>query len=162
MGEKWAGRSEGRFYYYTDTGVRVDLRQYFEHKISKDWFFRSRTRAQYFEEEGSDIFPEQRFTLFQRLGYHSALAYEALAEIIPDDDNVFDDDELLVEPQDKCNQVQVRLRYRRNVWRPWFFFEIWPIVAWTEQRDYETTLAARVRLEFLFGHVSQSQTRLSE
>jgi hypothetical protein len=155
MGEKWAGRSEGRFYYYTDTGGRVDLRQYFERKISKSLFFRSRTRAQWFDEEGSDIFPEQRFTLFQSLSYKSALAYEALARTIPESDSVFDPEDLLVEPQDKYNQFQVRLRYRRNVWRPWFYFEVWPIVA-------DTTLAARLRLEVTFGHVRPAQARLGE
>ena len=162
LGEKWAGRTEGRFYYYTDTGGRVDMRQYFERKISKDWFFRSRTRAQWFDEEGSDIFPEQRFTFFQRLSYHSALAYEALARVQPAGDSVFDEEDLLVEPQDKYNQAQLRLRYRRNFWRPWFFVEVWPIVAWPEERDYETTFAARLRLEVLFGHVTERQTRLSE
>jgi hypothetical protein len=162
LGEKWAGRTEGRFYYYTDTGGRVDLRQYFEHKFSKDWFFRSRTRAQWFDEEGSDIFPEQRFTLFQRLSYKSALAYEALARVQPAGDSVFDEEDLLVEPQDKYNQAQVRLRYRRNLWRPWFFVEVWPVVAWPEERDYETTFAGRLRLEVLFGHVTERQTRLGE
>ena len=119
-------------------------------------FFRSRTRAQWFDEEGSDIFPEQRFTLYQKLSEKSVLAYEALAGVVPSSDSVFDPPELLVPASDKYNQAQLRLRYRRNVKWPWFFVEVWPIVAWPEERDYDTVLAARLRFEVVLGKVKKS------
>ena len=162
LGEVWAGRTEARLYYYDRTGGRVDARQYFERKVSDNMFFRSRTRVQWFDEEGSDLFPEQRFTLYQRLNEKSVLAYEALARIQPASKSVFDADELLVEPMDKYNQAMIRLRYRRNVKWPWFFVEVWPIVAWPEERDYDTVLAARLRLEVILGKVTKRATKIGE
>jgi len=162
LGESWAGRTEGRVYYYDKTGGRVDVRQYFERRLSKNIFFRSRTRAEWLDEEGSNIFPEQRFTLFQRLDNKSVLAYEALASVIPASDSAFDPDELLVTPKDKYKQAMLRLRYRRNVKWPWFFVEVWPVVAWPEQRDYDTVLAARLRFEVLFGKVSKNAHLLED
>ena len=162
LGDVWAGRSEGRVYYYDKTGGRVDLRQYFERRVSKNMFFRSRTRAQWFDEEGSDIFPEQRFTLYHRLDEKSVLAYEALAGVVPASDSAYDPDELLVPVGDKYKHAQLRLRYRRNVKWPWFFVEVWPIVAWPEERDYDTVLAARLRFEVVFGNVKKSAITLDQ
>ncbi len=162
LGGYWAGRTDGRVYYYDKTGGRVDVRQYFERRISDTMFFRSRTRAQWFEEEGSDVFPEQRFTLYQKLSSKSILAYEALAGVQPASNSVFDPDELLVTSDDKYNQAQLRLRYRRNVKWPWFFVEVWPIVAWPEERDYDTVFAARLRFEVVLGKVPTGAIQLDQ
>ncbi len=45
----------------------------------------------------------------------------------------------------------LRLRYRRNFWRPWMFVEVWPAVGWPEERDWQTVLGVRMRLEINFG-----------
>lgn len=51
-----------------------------------------------------------------------------------------------------CVQYQLRVRFRRNVKRiPTLFYEIWPIAAWAEQRDYSFTPAIRLRLELVLG-----------
>lgn len=156
----WAGRTANRLYWYTNAGWRDDARQYFERRISDKVFFRARTRLQWFEEE-SGVFTEQRFTLFQQLSDKSALAYEVLARKIPGDDSVFDDDEIL-RPDNNYNQAQLRLRYRQNFKWPWFFYEVWPIAAFTEERDYDLTLALRLRLEIILGRIRETKTRLDE
>ncbi|HEC13969.1 MAG TPA: hypothetical protein ENI80_12125 [Acidiferrobacteraceae bacterium] len=160
LGEHWAGRSENRFYWYTDTGFRNDARQYFERRLSKDLFFRSRSRLQWFEEEDG-IFPEQRFTLYQRLDGKSALAYEALAEIIPASRTPFKQSNI-INSSNRYNHAQLRLRYRRNVKWPWFFVEVWPTVALVEERDYELTKAIRLRFEVVFGNVPKNALKLDE
>jgi hypothetical protein len=54
----------------------------------------------------------------------------------------------------------LRLRFRRNIKKyPRFFYEIWPIAAWAEQRDYNFTPAIRLRLEVVLGDVPKG-TRL--
>jgi len=148
---KWLGQSTNRIYYYSRNGWRNDFRQYFNRPINDDLLFRVRSRIQYFEEKDSNPQLEQKFTLFQTLNDSSALAYEALWRRKTAEDSVFNEQEITIEPQDDYQQVQLRLRYRRNMWRPWMFVEFWPIVGWAEERDWDTVLAARVRLEINFG-----------
>jgi hypothetical protein len=45
----------------------------------------------------------------------------------------------------------LQLRYRRRFLRPWLFFEVWPVVAWAEERDWDMVLGARLRLEINLG-----------
>lgn len=53
------------------------------------------------------------------------------------------DDEVLTE-------VWTTVRYRRNIWRPWLFYEIEPGVSWHEKVDYriEPTVAVRLDIQF--------------
>ncbi len=159
---KWSGGTSNRLYYYSNTGVRNDLRQYFDRHISDKLLFRSRTRVQYFEENDYNPSSEQKFTLFQTLNDRNALAYEALFERYAEEDSVFDDDDIKVLPQDNYKSYALRVRYRTNVWRKWLFLEFWPIVSWPEERDYDLTLGARFRVEINFGQTPKSAAKIDE
>lgn len=158
---QWNTRLTNRLYWYTDTGFRDDLRFYIERPMKRNLFFRSRTRLQYYEEDGSNIFPEQRFTLYQRFGKSHVIAYEALGEIIPADDTAFADDNIDV-PDSKYTDFLVRLRYRTNWLHPWLFVEFWPMILWPEEHDYRTTYAARLRFEIHFGYTRPEEIRIDE
>ncbi len=47
--------------------------------------------------------------------------------------------------------AEVRLRYRHNIWRPWFYYEIWPSVSWSSSNDYERAYGGLIRLEVTLG-----------
>lgn len=155
LGQHWGARSGGRFFYYSETGGRVDLRHYFERKLSDNFMFRSMTRLQWFEEH-SGVYPEQRFSIYQKLDPKSAIVYEAIAEARPADDTPFDPQDI-TEPDDRYTHYFVRARYRRNMFWPWLFVELWPTVGWAEERDYEFTWGGRIRLEAVFGHIAAGQ-----
>jgi hypothetical protein len=162
LGEsRWNSRITNQLYWYTDTGFRDDFRFYLERPINTTLFFRSRTRAQYFEEHGSNIWPEQRLTLFQYFGRKSILAYEGIAEIIPEDETPFNDDNIDVIDKKYTNYL-LRLRYRTNWLHPWLFVEFWPTIMWPEEKDYKTTYAARVRLEIHFGYTRPDKVTIDE
>jgi len=147
----WVARAENRLYWYTDSKWRNDFRWYFERRIGDRLLFRSRTRLDYQEDKDENWLPEQRFTLYQQINDRTALAYEAIAQKIFFDDSVFDEDEIL-DPCEKCTQYQLRLRFRRNMKKfPRLYYEVWPIAGWAEQRDYDFTPAALLRLEMVFG-----------
>ncbi len=148
---KWVGQSTNRLYYYSKTGVRNDFRQYFNRGLTDDLLFRSRTRLQYFEENEENPYVEQKFSIFHSLSDTRKLAYEALYRKLSIEDSPFDEDEILRAGDDHFNHYQLQVRYRQQAWRPWFFVEFWPIVAWPEERDYETVLGARIRLEVNLG-----------
>jgi hypothetical protein len=161
LGGTWLGRSTNRLYLYSDAGWRNDYRQYFERRLGEDLFFRSRTRIQYLEEQGSRLYPQQKFTLFQRLSKKSVLAYEGVAEVIPDDDSPFDENEIRSVDEDYTRYF-AQLRYRRNVWRPWLFIELWPGIGFSEEVDYDKVAFIRVRVDILFGYILGAKTSLEE
>jgi hypothetical protein len=151
LGGKWVGQTTNRLYYYAKTAWRNDLRQYFNRAIGEDFLLRSRTRIQYFDENGYNPFVEQKFSLFQSLSPTRKLAYEALYRLQDEDDSPFDTDEVVGDPKEKYQHFILQLRYRQQLWRPWFYVEVWPAVAWPEERDYETTFGGRLRLEINLG-----------
>jgi hypothetical protein len=161
LGRSWSHRYTNQLYWYTDTGFRNDFRIYFEKALSKKFLLRSRTMVQYWEEYGSELYPEQRFTLFQTINLKHALAYEVVAGIVPFDETAFDEDNIYL-PDEQYTQYQVRLRYRTNWMFPWLFFEVWPIVIWPEEHDYETTYAVRFRVELNFGYQEPYKMQLGE
>lgn len=160
ISENWFGKTSNKLTYYTETDWRDDFRQSFNRKITDDLLFRARTRIQYFDENSYNPFLEQKFSLFHTLDSKSALAYEALWLNQAEEDSIFDDDEIIGELQDNYQQLALRMRYRRNVWRDWLFIEFWPIVAWPEERDWETVLAGLFRLEITFG--AKGKSKLSD
>ena len=148
---KWVGQSTNRLYYYSKTGFRNDFRQYFNRGLTEDLLFRSRTRLQYFEENEKNPYIEQKFSVFHDLNDTRKLAYEALYRKLSIEDSPFDEDEIQASGAEYFNHYQLQVRYRQQFWKPWFYAEFWPIVAWPEERDYETTLGARLRLEVNLG-----------
>lgn len=160
LGEHWHLQTTNRIYHYSTTGWRNDFRQYFNRPLDDHLLFRSRTRVQYFEENDSNPNLEQKFSVFHMLQNTTALAYEALWRRESAEESIFDRDEIVGEPKDHYEQVAVRVRFRRSMWRPWFYVEFWPIVAWPEERDWETVFAARLRLEVNLG--SHGELRLDE
>jgi hypothetical protein len=156
---EWGARADNRLYWYTDSHWRNDFSWYFERPISDNFFFRSRTRFDYQEDKADNILPEQRLTLYHQINTRTVLAYEAIAQQVFFKDTVFDKNEIL-DDCEKCVQYQLRLRFRRNIKKyPRFYYEIWPIAAWAEQRDYNFTPAIRLRLEVVLGDVPKG-TRL--
>lgn len=160
LGENWYGLTYNRLYYYSDTQWRIDFRQSFNRPIDEDLLFRSRTRVQYFDENDYNPFLEQKFSLFQTINKKSAVAYEALWTKQAEEDSIYDDDEIKGKLQDSYQNVALRLRYRRNVWRDWLYIELWPIIGWAEERDWDTVFGANFRLEATFG--GKGKSRLSD
>ncbi len=58
-------------------------------------------------------------------------------------------------PSIATENYRIGIRYRRNFYRPWLFFEIEPELSWPKMENSdqrEATPAIMLRLEFLFGH----------
>jgi hypothetical protein len=64
--------------------------------------------------------------------------------------------------RDNYKSYSLRARYRTNLWRKWLFLEVWPIVSWPEERDYDLTLGARFRVEINFGRTPKDAARIDE
>lgn len=89
--------------------------------------------------DGSQI--NQTLGLYRELGAKSLIAYEMLAGY-------------QTSPAEKENHYgghQFRIRYRRNIWRPWFHFELWPGISWLTENDNQARLEGLVRFEVGLG-----------
>jgi len=151
VAEQWQGQTTNRLFHYVKRGWRNDFAQTFDRPLADDLLLRSRSRIQYFQNRRHNPTLEQKFSLFHTLDEQSVLAFEALWRQRSEEDSVYGDEALLVEPRNHYDQFAIQARYRRNIGRPWFFVELWPILYWPEERDYEASLAARIRVEVNLG-----------
>lgn len=56
------------------------------------------------------------------------------------------------EPGEKRLQaIEFKLRFRQQVWRPWFFYEVLPRIRWEAEQDYSARFGMQVRAEIFFG-----------
>ena len=85
------------------------------------------------------------------MGENRKIAYEAYYRRMAEEDSPFDEDEILPPGGSNYQHFVAQVRFRQQVWRPWFYVELWPIVAWPQERDYDTILAGRLRLEINLG-----------
>lgn len=54
-------------------------------------------------------------------------------------------------PKNRVESYRAAITYRRNTWRPWFYFEVEPYLLWSREYRYETLVGVVFRLETLFG-----------
>jgi len=134
--------------------ISNDLRQYFSsgylNRISLDFWrsisdptttvFRTSTNFEWRKNTaGTEI--DQSVGLYRKLNDNSLLALEALAgyNTAPDESNNY------------YEGHQLRVRYRRNAFRPWFHFEVWPSVSWLKENDNKPKIGGLIRMEVSFG-----------
>ena len=54
-------------------------------------------------------------------------------------------------PDTHVDEYVVALRYRKRIWREWFYYEIVPQVSWEEEFDYKFNPGIRLRIEIFYG-----------
>lgn len=89
--------------------------------------------------DGAQI--NQTMGLYRELNASALIAYELLAgyQTSP------------AENENHYGGHQFRIRYRRNIWRPWFHFELWPGISWLTENDNQARLEGLVRVEVGLG-----------
>ncbi|MCK0152518.1 hypothetical protein MWU49_02280 [Alcanivorax sp. S6407] len=54
-------------------------------------------------------------------------------------------------PVSTIQTVRTSVRFRRNIWRPWFFYEVEPYVFWPREENYKGVSGIVLRLELQAG-----------
>lgn len=54
---------------------------------------------------------------------------------------------------DRYRGAEFRVRFRHSVWRPWFYYEIWPSISWSSSNDYEKAYGGLFRIEVTLGSI---------
>lgn len=140
---KWDASISNSYYYYSRSGfedrLSFDLRREFFGK--EHFFFRSGTEFNWRKGQKGSIVG-QSFGIYTQFGPTRFLALEMLAGY----HTALNDD-----ITDRFRGHEYRVRWRHNVWRPWFFYEVWPSVSWPSTNGYKKSYGALLRLEVVIG-----------
>ena len=135
-------------------GMNNDFRQYYSsgylNRLRFDFWsntdqksstvFRTSTGFEWKEDTpGAKI--NQTVGFYSQINPRSLIAFEVLAGY-------------RTSPEDITSHYEghhFRIRYRRNAFRPWFHFELWPGVSWLTENDHVAELEGLIRMEVQFG-----------
>jgi hypothetical protein len=139
----WTGRVGNSLYHFSKSGYEDKLSFDLQRPIpgSRPVFFRTNTAINWRKgSKGASI--GETLGIYTELSRRTALAVELLSGYST----------ALNEGQSaRYSGTALRLRFRQNVWRPWFFYEIWPSVGWPSTNDYERAYGVLLRVEFVIG-----------
>jgi len=83
----------------------------------------------------------QKFDVVRLLNDTTAVAFETQGDLSSSP-----------EPGKKRLQaIEFKLRFRQQVWRPWFFYEVLPRILWEAERDYSARFGLQLRAEIFLG-----------
>lgn len=143
IGPNWQAKAANSYYHYSKSG--------FENRLSFDFrrllyakdnlFFRTYTDFNWEKGQKGAIIGHTS-GLYWQLGDRRSVALEASASYHT---------ALNVGIGDRFRGHEVRIRWRHNAWRPWFFYEVWPSVSWPATTGYSQVNGFLVRVEMIIG-----------
>ena len=139
----WEYKVSNNFFLFSASGYenrfRVDVRKSINE--ASNVFFRSSSSIEARNGlRGASV--DQVFGIYADLSSQAAIAYEGLFSFVTSRDDEFNTRYL---------GAEFRIRYRRNIWRPWFYYEIWPTASILASTNRELAFGGLLRAEILFG-----------
>lgn len=136
-------RFSNSLYYYSSSGYenkfRYDLTRPIEGFDSLQ--FRGSTELAW-REGRSGILVSETVGLYSEIDDNRTIAIEGLGYYT----TALNDDQT-----DKLLSTELRVRFRHNFLRRWFFYELWPSVRWHPDNNYEPSFGGIFRVEVLVG-----------
>jgi len=149
LAERVRLRLSNRYYYYSTSGFDDRLQLDVTRSLSAERSRILRSSTTFDWRKGrKGAYLNQVFGAYADLTARSAIALEARATYHT---------ALNGEVRERYRGHELRVRYRRNVWRPWLFYEFWPTVTWPAETDYRRTWNGLLRLEITIGAESIGQ-----
>jgi len=142
MVRRWTGRASNNFFYYAKSGYENRLNLDVSRPISRrgNVFFRTSTAFNWRRgRKGASI--NETIGFYADFGESTVVAFEALGGYSTS----------IIEGRPRYSGAEVRIRFRQSAWRPWFFYEVWPSVAWPASTDYERVWGWLLRAEIVLG-----------
>jgi hypothetical protein len=136
-----------KVYWQTNNEWQIRSRFDFDVALSKHYFFRQmfdfRWRGEYSDREGYRTRVSSFLT--RQLASNAGLQGEATV--------IFH-----TRPDTHVDKYVAALRYRKQTWRDWFYYEIAPQLSWEEKFDFKTNPGLRLRFEVFFGTNKDEQS----
>ncbi len=130
-------------YYFSASGYENKFRYDLGRPLndSKTLFLRGSTDLLWKKNQRGTIVGET-VGLYAEIDDKRALALEGLASYTTS---------LTDEEPEYFRGGEIRLRFRHNIWRRWFYYEIWPSVNWAPANNYEPAPGGMLRMEMVLG-----------
>lgn len=141
----WELRLTETFLWQKSDGKSATSRMNIEYPINEKYFFRTSTRLTYWDED-SYISALQAFTIFEQKSPLSVIAYSIGAN----GQNENDTHDL---KHSQVNNYWAELRYRKNFYKDWLFYETNPGLIFPKSNDYHLQPRLTVKLEAIYGRV---------
>ncbi len=125
------------FFWRAQEGFGEKTQLDLDHQLGRDKLIRW-TSVATFSEESQGVDWLQQLTLFHQLDTKQALSYTIATDGF-------------TLPHTTAENYSVSMRYRRNIYRPWLFYEVEPQLNWPLEENHEFTPAVIFRIEALFG-----------
>lgn len=140
-GERWAFRFTESIYWIDGIGAGTQTRFEFDRPLAERTVLRLVTQGEHNEdlaerELGWNL--DQSAAIYIKLSSRAALQYSIGAQGFTD-------------PSANVDVWRTSIRYRRNIWRPWLFWELEPFAFWPRFDDYHGVSGVVFRLETQFG-----------
>jgi len=144
LDEFWQLRFTERIRWYTDIGWEARTRVDFERAVSAAWFFRGTFDIRIREDDYNDKGLRYSVTpaLIQKLRQRAAIEYQWSTGFV-------------TRPNHRVDETGLRIRFRKQIWRDWLFYEINPQLAFRNDDDFRATPGIEFRLEASFGGLDE-------
>ena len=136
--DPWLFRLTESLYYFKSTEGGFLSRLDMERQFGKKWYARITTEADFRDAE-KRFSLKQNFGFYRRVGKGKALSLELL--LIGES-----------QPNPHVDYYVYRFRYRINVWRDWFFFEVSPQLLYERENDFDPVAGILFTVETVFGN----------
>jgi hypothetical protein len=136
--DPWLFRLTESLYYFTSTAGGFLYRLDMERQIGTDWYLRMTFEADY-------RVPESQFNLAQNFGFYQsvkkghALSWELTLVGVS-------------QPNPRVDYYVYKFRYRINLWREWFFFEVSPQLVHERENNFRSVAGILFAAEAVFGN----------
>ncbi len=143
LARKWNFSASNSYWHYSKSGFENRLTTSFQRKLfyQDNLFIRSHSEINWRKGRKGAVIG-QTFGLYSQISDAKALAFEFIAGYHTALNNGL---------EDRYRGHEIRFRWRHNVWRPWFFYEVWPSVSWPATLDYEKSYGILLRMEMVIG-----------
>lgn len=144
LARKWNFSASNSYWHYNKSGFENRLSFSFQRPLfyQDNLYFRSHSEFNWRKGRKGAIVG-QSVGLYSQISERKALALEASAGY-----HTALNDGL----EDRYQGHEVRIRWRHNVWREWFFYEVWPSISWPASRDYDKSYGFLLRMEMVIGN----------
>lgn len=140
-------------WFFSKSGYENRLKLLIKRPVNLEWvdFFRSSSELIWKKDVPGARYI-QRFDFVHLLSNTTAVAFETQGDVYSSP-----------EPDEKRLQaVEFKLRFRQQVWRPWFFYEVLPRIRWESERDYSARFGLQLRAEIFLGSFASVLSRAKQ
>ncbi|MEE9334533.1 MAG: hypothetical protein V3U65_10630 [Granulosicoccaceae bacterium] len=143
LNDIWTLTTSNDLYHYRSSGYENRLKLAFQRLFYKSdrLYFRNSTEIRWLNgDKGASI--GGIAGIYADRGPKSAYAFEVLGSAITSKNDG---------AKNYYQGTEIRVRIRRNAFRPWLYFEVWPNISWSESNNYKRAYGGRIRVEMNFG-----------